>query len=107
MGIGQRLEDIAAHVDYISPMLYPATFKGVDLGFGEPMLNPYETVYRSCLRVQERTKTKLRPWLQHYWEGLDYYLAQKRAAEEAKTYGWMFWNPGGKYTQTGLFEPAQ
>ena len=102
MGIGQRVIDIAPYMDYLSPMLYPATFTSGNLGYDEPMQYPYEVVYRSCLELSKRTATRVRPWLQHYsWKGVDYgtkeLRLEKKAAEDAATYGWMFWHAGGKY----------
>jgi hypothetical protein len=105
LGIGQRIVDVAPHVDYLSLMLYPDTFSRVKMELGDPLEKPYELIFRSCRHVQARTDTKLRPWLSHYWGDVEYYLAQKRAAEDAKTYGWLFWNAGGKYTEPELFEP--
>ena len=106
LGIGQRLEDIAPNVDYISAMLYPSTFGKGNLGLDNPSQEPYQVVYKSCIAALGRTKTKMRPWLQYYWGDADYYRAQKQAAIDAKTYGWMFWNAGGKYTDEAAFEPA-
>ena len=102
MGIGQRVIDIAPYVDYLSPMLYPATFVSGNLGYDEPMRYPYEIVYRSCIELGKRTNTRVRPWLQHYsWKGIDYgtpeLRLEKQAADDAGTYGWMFWHAGGKY----------
>jgi len=111
MGIGQRVIDIAPYMDYLSPMLYPATFTAGNLGYDEPMQYPYEIVYRSCLELVKRTKTRLRPWLQHYsWKGVNYgteeLLLEKKAAEDAGTYGWMFWHAGGKYNAS-VFDPVE
>jgi len=102
MGIGQRVIDIAPYMDYISPMLYPATFISGNLGYENPLLYPYEVVYRSCMELAKRTKTRIRPWLQHYsWNnvvyGVEEMRLQKQAATDAQTYGWMFWNAAGKY----------
>lgn len=102
MGIGQRVIDIAPHMDYISPMLYPATFISGNLGYDNPLLYPYEVVYRSCMELAKRTKTRIRPWLQHYsWNNVVYgaeeMRLQKQAAADVQTYGWMFWNAAGKY----------
>ena len=102
MGIGQRVIDIAPYMDYISPMLYPATFISGNLGLDQPLLYPYEVVYRSCVELAKRTSTRVRPWLQHYsWKGVEYGAEQMRlqkvAAEDADAYGWMFWHAGGKY----------
>jgi hypothetical protein len=102
MGIGQRVIDIAPYMDYISPMLYPATFTSGNLGLDNPLLYPYEIVYRSCVELARRTETRVRPWLQHYsWKGVDYGVEQmqlqKKAAEDAGSFGWMFWHAGGRY----------
>nr|MBC7244263.1 carboxypeptidase regulatory-like domain-containing protein [Chloroflexota bacterium] len=104
MGIGQRVIDIAPYMHYISPMLYPATFASGSLGYEEPLLYPYEVVYRSCIELTNRTKTRVRPWLQHYsWNNVTYGIEemrlQKQAAADAKTYGWMFWNAAGRYEE--------
>jgi hypothetical protein len=102
MGIGQRVIDIAPYVDYLSPMLYPSTFVSGNLGYEEPMRYPYEIVYRSCIELSKRTQTRVRPWLQHYsWKDVTYgteeLRREKKAAEDAGTYGWIFWHAGGRY----------
>jgi len=104
LGIGQWVEDIAAHVDYLSPMLYPATFAPGSLGFAQPVAHPYEVVYYSMVKVLGRTTTPVRPWLQHYSAlGVVYdtrkLLEQMKAAEDAGSHGWLFWNAGGKYEE--------
>ena len=104
MGIGQRLDDIAPYVDYLSPMLYPSTFGEGNLGFDYPVLYPYEVVYHSVLKTGKRTTTMVRPWLQHYSLSVDYgvqeLLRQKKGAEDAGSAGWLFWNAAGKYDLT-------
>jgi len=120
MGIGQRVIDIAPYMDYLSPMLYPATFISGNLGYDEPLLHPYDVVYRSCVKLTERieasvppsrTRPQVRPWLQHYsTNGVTYGVEemglQKQAASDAQTYGWMFWHAAGKYDAQS-FEPAK
>ena len=49
--IGQRLEDLAAVVDYISPMLYPSSFQFGIPGHRNPVAAPYDIV-RESLREQ-------------------------------------------------------
>jgi hypothetical protein len=111
MGIGQRVIDIAPYVDYLSPMLYPSTFISGNLGYEEPMQHPYEIVYRSCVELSKRTETRVRPWLQHYsWKEVTYgteeLRLEKKAADDAGTYGWMFWHAGGRYI-ANVFDPAE
>ncbi len=106
MGIGQRVQDIAPYVDYLCPMLYPATFEPGNLGHDNPVLQPYDVIYRSQLEAAKRVPvtTKVRPWLQHYSlndvvYGPEQYQAQRQAADDAGSCGWTFWNAGGKYNE--------
>ena len=105
MGIGQRLADIAAYADYVSPMLYPTTFTRGNLGYDVPGNYPYEIVYHSVMQCLERTDTPVRPWLQAYSIGPFQYgpveqLLQIRAADEAGSTGWLFWHAGTVYDAT-------
>ncbi|MFP3895816.1 MAG: putative glycoside hydrolase [Anaerolineales bacterium] len=107
LGIGQRINDIAPHVDYISPMLYPTTFIPGNLGFDEPARYPYEVIYHSVVKLQERVTVPVRPWLQHYSlgrtpYGISHYLLQRKAAEDAEGMGWLFWNSRGRYEEAVL-----
>ncbi len=104
MGIGQRLVDIAPYMDYICPMVYPSTFAPTSMGFPNPAEYPYDVVARSYQIGMAQTRTKIRPWLQHYSiYGVEYDLdklkAQKRAAADVGAYGWCYWNAGGKYNE--------
>ena len=63
-------------------------------------------IYRSQLEAAKRVPvtTKVRPWLQHYslngvFYGPEQYQAQRQAADDAGSYGWTFWNAGGKYDE--------
>ena len=67
MRIGQRLMDLAPHVDYVCPMVYPSTFQSGNLDLASPSDNPYEVIARSMASGMSRTDTLLRPWLQGYW----------------------------------------
>lgn len=101
MNIGQRVEDIAPYVDYLSPMVYPATFIPGNLGYEAPHKKPYEVIYRSVKQAQARVPpgTRVRPWLQAYWYTLPEMQIQRLAAEEAGSDGWLFWNAGGTYNK--------
>jgi hypothetical protein len=111
--IGQRLEDLVTHLDYISPMLYPSGFQYGIPGYRNPVASPYEIVYRSLKRAQERTRLpshRFRPWLQAF---RDYafdrrYFNDKEIMDEVKaaegfgSHGWMLWNPRNSYSSAGL-----
>jgi len=106
MNIGQRVEDIAPYVDYLSPMMYPSTFISGNLGYKAPDRKPYEVIYRSVQQAQARVPpgTRVRPWLQAYWYTLPEMQVQRLAAEEALSDGWLFWNAAGVY-DPALFGP--
>jgi hypothetical protein len=111
--IGQRLEDLAPHVDYICPMLYPSGFQYGIPGYRNPVANPFEIVYLSLKRAQERTNLpsqRFRPWLQafrdyafdrRYFNDKEI-LGEVKAADGFGSHGWMLWNPRNSYSSTGL-----
>ena len=109
--IGQKLDPIVSAVDYLSPMLYPSGFQFGIPGFRNPVQNPYEIVYLSLKKAQERTKIsplRFRPWLQAF---KDYAFDRRQfngkelrdqisASEKFGSQGWMLWNPVNQYTAT-------
>ena len=112
-GIGQRLEELAPSVDYISPMLYPSAFQYGIPGYANPVENPHEVVYRSLEKARQRTglpSIRFRPWLQAFHDyafdrrlfGASEIRAQIDAAERFGSDGWMLWNPHNTYSIVGL-----
>ncbi len=111
--IGQRLEDLVPHLDYLSPMLYPSGFSHGVGKYRDPVKNSFEVVALSLQQAQKRTGlpgVRFRPWLQafrdyafdrrHFRE--DEIRAQTRASEETGSNGWMLWNPRNVYQRDGL-----
>jgi hypothetical protein len=116
-GTGQRLRDLGPYLDYVSPMVYPDTWaessdlitKGLNIpNCLEAVRCPYEVVYNSFKRATEKTSTKVRLWLQAYPGKLDYgvkeFRLQRKAAIDAGSVGWMFWNGTGTY-DVKTFDP--
>lgn len=112
-GIGQRIEDIAAVVDVISPMLYPSGFQFGIPGYRNPVQNSYEIVYKSleeCKRRTAKLPARYRPWLQAFTDyafggklfGAEEIGKQTKASRDASTDGWMLWNPRNVYTTTDI-----
>lgn len=110
--IGQRLEALAAHLDYISPMLYPSGFSNGIRGYRNPVENPYEIVSLSLNKARERTglsPVRFRPWLQAFRDyafdrrafGVDEIGAQTQASEDFGANGWMLWNARNVYRWEG------
>jgi hypothetical protein len=111
--IGQRIEELSPHLDYICPMVYPSGYhKGIP-GYANPMQVPYKVVFESVRLIRKRSTghvVRVRPWLQDFRDyafdrrifGINEVQAQIRGAEESGGAGWMLWNPRNDYTGTAL-----
>ena len=107
-GIGQRLPDMVAVVDYISPMVYPSHFPTGSVAVdGPPNDFPFETVEISLslgMSKIEGSELKIRPWLQDFSlpdmteYGPAEVRAQIQAAESVGSSGWLMWNVNVSYT---------
>jgi len=116
--IGQRMRDLGPYLDYVSPMVYPDTWgDSPDLlrSLGVTKCNegnkcPYDVIFNSYKRSAEKTNTKVRLWLQAYTGtgnfGLAEYKTQRKAAQDAGSAGWLFWNPQGIYNAQ-IFGPPE
>jgi hypothetical protein len=104
---GQRLEDFAQHVDFVSAMLYPSGFNRGSGGFDIPTRNSYGLIKKAQQLTNRRLRGKpalSRPWLQSFYDygfgepyKLPQFLEQRRAAEDTGSSGWLYWNAAGKY----------
>ncbi|HXG04743.1 MAG TPA: putative glycoside hydrolase, partial [Candidatus Binatia bacterium] len=111
--IGQRVEELAPHLDYLCPMVYPSGYHLGIPGFRNPVAHPYEVVRESVRLIRRRAgghPVKVRPWLQDFRDyafdrrpfGVDEIRAQIRGSDEAGGVGWMLWNPRNDYTAAAL-----
>lgn len=112
-GIGQKTDAALDAVDVVSPMLYPSGYQFGIPNYKNPVQHPYEIVFLSLKRAQERTGAsplRFRPWLQAFrdyaFRGGDFQEERMRiqikAADTFGSSGWMFWNPRNVYP-TGKF----
>ena len=122
LGIGQNIDDAMPYFDYIAPMVYPSHYNKGFNGHTNPAEFPYDVVYTSMLKAEQRLKTfnkstttikmvesQFRPWLQDFDLGADYDAVKIRAQIQA-TYdaastteaGWMLWAPTNIYTKDAL-----
>jgi hypothetical protein len=111
--IGQKIENVASCIDYVSLMLYPSGFQFGIPGYRNPVAHPYEIVSLSLKKARERANilpNRFRPWLQafkdyafdrRYFYGPEI-RSQIKAAEEFGSDGWMLWNPRNVYRADGL-----
>lgn len=111
--IGQRIEELAPHLDYFSPMVYPSGYHLGIPGTRNPVENPYKVVFESVKLIRKRsahTPVKVRPWIQDFRDyafdrrpfGVKEVQAQAKAATDAGAQGWMLWNPRNSYTAEAL-----
>lgn len=110
---GQVIEEIADHVDVISPMVYPSHYGPGNYGLlPHPIEYPYETVWNAMQEAQMRTqdlRAVIRPWLEDFpapWMGYDHNPGrvsdQMRATYENGIDGWMLWNAANRYSEAAL-----
>lgn len=105
LGIGQILDSIADHFDYVSPMMYPSHYPLTYLGFANSAEHP-GAVISYGLEISSSTmrgkRAQLRPWLQAFNLRAIYdqsmIEAQERAVENtSSTNGWLLWNARNYY----------
>ncbi len=111
--IGQKIEPIMEIVDVASPMLYPSGYQFGIPNYRNPVNNPYEIIYLSLKRAQERSRAptaRFRPWIQAF---RDYAFGGKvfaenelrvqiKAAEDFGASGFLIWNPRNVYPKNGF-----
>lgn len=111
--IGQRLVELAEHVDYLSPMLYPSGFSRGIPGYANPVQHPNAVIAQTLQRAVSQVGIKavrFRPWLQAF---RDYAFdrrpfraqeiqAQINASDASGSHGWMLWNAASRYSLVGL-----
>jgi hypothetical protein len=109
--IGQKIEDVARHVDYISLMVYPSGYHLGIPGYLQPVAHPFEVVYYTLEKAKKRLGGKakvLRPWLQNFrdyafdrrlYMGNEIRL-QIEACRKAATGGYLLWDPSNTYRYT-------
>ncbi len=109
MGIGQHIARMTQHVDYVSPMMYPSHYHKGEYGIPNPNKDPYRTIHMGLRDARERLGpnfARLRPYLQDFSMGFHYGPAQLRAqifaAARMGVTNWVLWNPGNRYTWSGM-----
>jgi len=111
--IGQRIEEMAPHLDYLCPMVYPSGYHVGIPGYRNPVLHPYPVVHESVRLIRKRAAglpVQVRPWLQDFKDyafdrrifGVPEIRAQIKGVDDAGGLGWMLWNPKNDYTGAAL-----
>jgi len=109
MGIGQRVQDLARGVDYLSPMVYPSHYNAGEYNIKDPEANPFDTVSRSMAdfkKVTTGTPARLRPWIQDFSLRVTYTPDMVRrqidAVEQGGAKEWLLWDPECTYSESAL-----
>jgi hypothetical protein len=117
--VGQNYVEMAKHLDYICPMIYPSHFGEGNYGVKYPDLEPQEIIRKSLNASKEKLsvipegdhKAIVRPWLQdftaswikHYQKyGKKQLREQINGVYDAGYEEWILWNAGNNYTEEGL-----
>ncbi|MFO7976025.1 MAG: putative glycoside hydrolase [Candidatus Hydrogenedentota bacterium] len=99
-GVGQRIEEIAPHVDALCPMLYPSHFPKDFLGKDDPAKYPREIMEESMTRLKKRTNVEVRPWVQGFWYKPGEVSAQIKGIEATGCKNFFIWSPSSQYNVT-------
>lgn len=109
IGIGQNIEDASQYFDFVCPMVYPSHYANGFNGYVDPSEYPYEVVYKSLSKANEKVNN-IRPWLQAF-DLLGYDYDQDEVQDQIKAtkdalldnyHGYMLWNSQNIYSKTDL-----
>ncbi len=118
--VGQSYGDMADHLDYICPMIYPSHYGTGYFGIDHPDTRPYDTILAALKGskedlgdhgTKEGRKIVVRPWLQDFTASyLDYYIEygdeevrqQIQAVYDAGYDEWLLWSAACRYHWGGL-----
>ncbi|MBE5992082.1 MAG: sugar fermentation stimulation protein [Paenibacillaceae bacterium] len=123
--VGQVYSDMANHLDYICPMIYPSHYGDGNFGIDHPDTEPYKTI-RAALKLSksdlEKTRGEsgnqavVRPWLQDFTASyLDHHISygkkevreQIQAVYDAGYDEWILWSASNRYTWDALLSEEE
>lgn len=123
--VGQIYGEMAKHLDYISPMIYPSHYGNGNYGIDYPDEHPYEMI-RAALEdsrkelyfagLESEHVAQVRPWLQdftaswlehHIEYGPDEIRSQVQAVYDSGYDEWLLWDASCKYCWDGLKTPDE
>ncbi len=121
--VGQIYGEMAKHLDYISPMIYPSHYADGNYGIDHPDMHPYETITAALADSRKELYfagldgshvAAVRPWLQdftaswlanHITYGGEQVREQIQATYDAGYDEWLLWDASCKYEWDGLLTP--
>lgn len=116
--VGQDYVQMAQHLDYICPMVYPSHYVNGAYGIPVPDAEPYRTIRaamdasaKALDSVPEENRAKVRVWLQsftagwvpgHIGYGREQIRNQIKGAYDAGYEEWILWNAAVNYQRDSL-----
>ncbi len=115
--VGQDYGQMARHLDYICPMVYPSHYVNGAYGISVPDAEPYQTIFSAMSSSAEtlagikEEKAKVRVWLQgftaswvpgHISYGRAQIREQIKGAYDAGYEEWILWNAAVRYERDSL-----
>lgn len=114
LGIGQYLEDIMPHFDYVAPMVYPSHYPKGFNNWKDPNTVPGPLTEFVMGKAVERAKAKgfgpdkFRTWIQDFNYGKIYTATDVRAEIESSAKvgvkSYMAWDPSNRYTDAAYMQ---
>lgn len=123
--VGQSYGDMARHLDYICPMIYPSHYGDGNFGIDHPDTQPYDTILAALkgskkdLRrygTEGEHQAVVRPWLQdftasylaHYIEYGDQQIREQiQAVYDAGYDEWLLWSAACRYHWGAMRTPEE
>lgn len=123
--VGQIYGEMAKHLDYISPMIYPSHYSDGNYGIDHPDMRPYDTICAALLESRKElyfagmdgsSVAKVRPWLQdftaswlksHIPYGGEQVRDQIQAVYDCGYDEWLLWDAACTYDWDGLLTPEE
>lgn len=121
--VGQIYGEMAKHLDYISPMIYPSHYSDGNYGIDHPDIHPYDTITAALndsrkelyfAGMGEEHIAAVRPWLQdftatwlanHIPYGGPEVRQQIQATYDCGYDEWLLWDAACTYDWDGLLTP--
>lgn len=119
--VGQDYIQMAQHLDYICPMIYPSHYADGSYGIDYPDLEPYKLILMALSKSKQELRkipegthvAKVRSWLQDFtapWisryqtYGPNQIREQVEGLYDAGYEEWILWNGSNNYTKGGLLQ---
>lgn len=121
--VGQDYVQMASHLDYICPMVYPSHYYSGSYGIKVPDAEPYRTIYEAASSsvkelsaLPEEERAGVRVWLQgftaswvtgHISYGAEQIREQIHGAYDAGYDEWILWNAAVNYQTEAFYSEEQ